>query len=82
MKKVIFVLSHFFLIGNLYAEDGYRLWLRYDKIDNPRVLQQYRASLSSVQMLGNNPTIIAAKTELIQGLEGLLGSKIAEKNNE
>lgn len=81
MKKVIFVLSHFFLIGNLYAEDGYRLWLRYDKIDNPRVLQQYRASLSSVQMLGNNPTIIAAKTELIQGLEGLLGSKIAEKNN-
>lgn len=81
MKKVIFVLSHFFLIGNLYAEDGYRLWLRYDKIDNPRVLQQYRASLSSVQMLGNNPTIIAAKTELIQGLEGLLGSKIAEKKN-
>lgn len=25
-----------------YAEDGYRLWLRYDKVDDARLLSQYK----------------------------------------
>ena len=81
MKKIIFVVFHFVLLGALKAEDGYRLWLRYDKIQNTPMLQQYQRALSSVQVLGNSSTISAAKAELLTGLEGLLGKKITSLNS-
>ena len=81
MKRLLLLLCHSLLFAVVQAEDGYRLWLRYDKINNIQVLQQYNNLISSVQIIGNSPTIIAAKSELLNGLEGLLGKKIAEKNN-
>ena len=70
MKKFIFIFLQLFLFSDLKAEDGYRLWLRYDKINNPRVLEQYLKNLSSVEVIGNSPTINIAKEELISGLSG------------
>src|SRR5687768_11302523 len=81
MKKIIFFLFQFVLLGVLKAEDGYRLWLRYDKIQNAQMLQQYQRAVSSVQVLGNSSTINAAKDELVNGLEGMLGKKIAVLNS-
>jgi alpha-glucuronidase len=81
MKKFIIVLSYVFLTGNIHAEDGYRLWLRYDKINNTLLLQQYRAIITSIQVEENSPTIIAARNELTIGLEGLLGKKISRSDN-
>lgn len=81
MKKLLFVLLHFFLFSCLRAEDGYRLWLRYDKINNPNLLKEYTSLVSSVQFLGSNPTLAIARNELILGLEGLLGKKITESKN-
>ena len=53
------------------AEDGYRLWLRYDPIQNPKVLQQYRQTIRNICLPSNSPTLTAAREELARGLAGL-----------
>lgn len=56
----------------LRAEDGYRLWLRYNHIDNAAVLQAYRNSIKGLYLPGNSPIIGAARHELQEALEGLI----------
>ncbi len=56
----------------LHAEDGYRLWLRYDAIKDQVKRQQYVSQLSSIYIDEENT---AAKDELIIALPGLLGKK-------
>ncbi len=68
------------VIGRLYAEDGYRLWLRYDKIENASLLQQYRQAINGIYLPANSPVLKTAKAELLQALPGLLGKKITEPN--
>ena len=75
MKKIYPVLIFLFLISRTRAEDGYRLWLRYDLINNKELLQQYRILISSVYAT-DEPSVKTAKKELLTGLEGLLGKKI------
>jgi len=80
MKKT-FLFFHFFLFaGVTFAEDGYDLWLRYVKIDNPVLLQQYRNRITSVYFENTSPTLSIAKKELLNGLQGLLDKKINETN--
>ncbi len=62
-----------FLTGILRAEDGYRLWLRYDTVSNPQVLSQYQAQITQFII----PQDSAAGEELKAGLSGLLGKDIA-----
>ena len=76
MKKNFLLFVFLMLSSAIIAEDGYRLWLRYDKIDNASLLHQYRNLVTSVQVNGSSQTIHIAKAELIRGLEGLLGKKI------
>ncbi len=64
----ILALSHIAL-----AEDGYRLWLRYDKITNGSLLTAYKQQIISPAIIGNSPTLTVAKNELQNGLTGLLG---------
>ena len=72
----------FIAIGFLFfpksgrAEDGYRLWLRYDLVSNPQKLKEYRAGIKSFLVEGESPTLTAAASELEAGLNGLLGSPI------
>ncbi|HEX5171296.1 MAG TPA: alpha-glucuronidase family glycosyl hydrolase [Cyclobacteriaceae bacterium] len=61
----------------LKAEDGYRLWLRYDKVDNAQKVGEYRQAIKNWMAIGNTPTMTAAKEELQLGLGGLLGSSIS-----
>jgi alpha-glucuronidase len=83
MKKILFFIFSFFLMYNAEAEDGYKLWLRYQKINNSQLLQQFRTNFSTIRVLGTSVTTMAAKQELIKGLEGLLDKKISEvKTNE
>lgn len=63
---------------SVQAEDGYRLWLRYDKIQNNALLERYRAQINSIVVNGSSPTLAAAKQEMIAGLQGLLDKKITE----
>ncbi|HEX2628583.1 MAG TPA: alpha-glucuronidase family glycosyl hydrolase, partial [Chitinophagaceae bacterium] len=62
------------------AEDGYRLWLRYDKITNASLLTQYNSLVRSFCVTGNAPILLSAKQELETGLNGLLGKKIVSAN--
>ncbi|KAA3437687.1 alpha-glucuronidase family glycosyl hydrolase [Rufibacter hautae] len=59
-----------------HAEDGYRLWQRYDLLQNKDLLKQYRKSLGEVVVQGTSPTLTVVKDELEMGLSGLLGSKV------
>ncbi|HEX7942614.1 MAG TPA: alpha-glucuronidase family glycosyl hydrolase, partial [Gemmatimonadaceae bacterium] len=58
----------------LRAEDGYDLWLRYPRVDDARLLTEYRGALRQVVVEGDSPTLRAARAELIKGLGGLLGT--------
>ena len=59
------------------AEDGYRTWLRYEQIDQPELLKEYRTLFKHVIVAGDSPTIQAVKNELTRGMQGLLGSNIS-----
>ncbi len=63
----------------LSADDGYRLWLRYDRIVDTAFKAECTASLRHVVLQTasgtESPTVAAARSELLTGLEGLLGSK-------
>lgn len=58
------------------AEDGYRLWLRYDQLKNASLRTGYEARLSSVSLPGNSPTLQVARKELQMALSGLLGKTV------
>ena len=75
MRTAIFLLLFAFALGadDARAEDGYRLWLRYDLITDGSLLHDYRQALASVQFPAPTPMLAAARNELFTGLHGLLG---------
>jgi alpha-glucuronidase len=78
MKKKFYylLLLLFFLHPALYADDGYRLWLRYDKIDSKSLLADYDQQISSLLTEGNSPVIISAKDELNRALKTMLDKPV------
>jgi alpha-glucuronidase len=82
MKHRILLLSVLGLVsvftsGQMRGEDGYRLWLRYDRITDEAQRAAYGAALQEVVLAtpsgADSPTLQAAQTELREGLTGLLG---------
>ncbi len=59
------------------AEDGYRMWLRYDEISSRQLLEEYRTSLSRVILNESSATMTAVKREIEAGLNGLLATNIS-----
>jgi alpha-glucuronidase len=59
------------------AEDGYRLWLRYDRIADDAQRAAYAQALGRIVLAtpagADSPTLAAARDELTAGLSGLLG---------
>lgn len=80
MKKSFWLCLFFISSVIAKAEDGYRLWLRYDLVSNTPLLTAYRNNISTIHFPANSPSLIAAKDELLMGLEGLLGKKIQLQN--
>ncbi|HXI91304.1 MAG TPA: alpha-glucuronidase family glycosyl hydrolase, partial [Blastocatellia bacterium] len=62
------------------AEDGYRLWLRYDPLPKEAV-DAYRPHVTALIVPGKSATLDAIRAELARGCEGLLGKAptIADK---
>ena len=58
-----------------WAEDGYRLWLRYDALPEQNV-QQYRARVTAIVVSGKSPTLDAIRQELSIACEGLLKAPV------
>jgi alpha-glucuronidase len=64
-----------FVVTTARAEDGYRLWLRYDPV--PRAsLNVYRPRLTTIVAPGNSRTFDAIRAELSKGLSGLLNQDV------
>jgi len=64
-----------FFMGSVRAEDGYRLWLRYELLPRQTV-DGYRSHVRYLVVSGRSATLDAARSELVVGCSGLLGSKI------
>jgi alpha-glucuronidase len=54
------------------ADDGYRLWLRFDQLPGPAI-SQLRFQVTSVVINANSPTLDAIRSELVNACAGLLG---------
>lgn len=67
--------------STLQAENGYRLWLRYDPVSNQKKLQEYRQTIKGYFIGGQSPTLSIAGSELQQGLSGLLGQAFSPLKN-
>lgn len=79
MKKQFTLLLFFVLVSlTVQAEDGYRLWLRYDKLTSEQQLAKYQQLLQHWMVVGDSPTLAAAKKEVQLGLSGLLGQAVPE----
>jgi len=57
------------------AEDGYRLWLRYDQLP-PEAIEAYKRRVTAIVIHGDSPTIRAITNEISQGCSGLLGHRV------
>ncbi|MRR18946.1 alpha-glucuronidase [bacterium] len=60
------------------ADDGYRLWLKYDLITDKAYLKECDRRLGSVMITGDSPVIMSAHDELIAGLLGMTGRQVEE----
>ena len=58
------------------GEDGYELWLRYRQVADTARLREYRGAITQLVVLGDSPTMGAARDELARGLRGLLGRDV------
>ena len=78
MKSLFTLLAlSFTLTLPSFAEDGYRLWLRYDSVADATTKAAYIGALKHVTLQTasgtESPTVVAARNELVSGLTGLLG---------
>ena len=62
----------------LRADDGYRLWLKYDLISDKAYLKECGTTLAAVMITGDSPVISAARAELLAGLAGMTGREVTE----
>jgi alpha-glucuronidase len=73
-RFVTFLILWCSLIGVAGAEDGYRLWLRYDLIADASVRAANAAALTSLIARDDLPAERVVVAELTRGLSGLLGA--------
>ena len=58
------------------GEDGYRLWLKYDRINDPVQRHQYQKQLTRIYLPGQSGTTLAIRQELTAALPHLLAKPI------
>jgi len=79
--KLLFLAAGLAFASTARAEDGYRLWLRYDLIPDESLRQSYAAALSEIALPDSAAngggigatTLTAVRDELVTALRGLLG---------
>ncbi len=69
MTRVLFTLVVLqFFSAKISAEDGYRLWLRYDVVQDVQLRQRYAESIRGWFISGDSPTLSVARQELRAGM--------------
>lgn len=79
--KLLFLAAGLAFASTARADDGYRLWLRYDLIPDESLRQSYAAALSEIALPDSAAngggigatTLTAVRDELVTALRGLLG---------
>ncbi|GAB3553410.1 alpha-glucuronidase family glycosyl hydrolase [Spirosoma fluminis] len=76
-KRVSFwIITLLCIAASSRADDGYRLWLKYDLIKDAARRDSYVRSAQFIALSGNSPILKSAAEELQTGLQGLLGKPI------
>ncbi len=70
------VVIQLLLVASTKAEDGYRLWLRYEALPK-QMIAAYGPHVSSVVASGKSASLEAIRSELVEGCSGLLGGPVA-----
>jgi len=81
MKKILSFILLVLCVQFVKAETGYELWLRYNPLKDPQKIKTYQISVTELIFQSKSETSSLAKEELKNGLAGLLGVKIPERNN-
>jgi alpha-glucuronidase len=77
LRLSLLILTSAFCLSMGRAEDGYRLWLRYEPVADPALRSAYAAAFSEIVVPENpRPVIASARDELVTGLRGLLGADL------
>jgi alpha-glucuronidase len=71
------LLAGLMLAGSAMADDGYKLWLRYNPLPSAQATA-WKAQVKSVMVPGSSATLNAVRKELVDGCSGLLGTKVSE----
>ncbi len=64
----------------VYSEDGYQLWLRYNKLTDAATINQYKAYTQGIVLEKESPALLLARQELQLALQGLLQTKVTFSN--
>jgi len=75
MRATVIILCSLLWTQSVKADDGYRLWLRYDQLSTPSV-NEYRRLIKSISAQGNTETFDVIRRELSAGCAGLLGTPV------
>lgn len=73
----VWIFLTLFPLSSLRADDGYRLWLKFDLLPNKTLRAAYRPYVGYIRnTFGGGTVALTAQNELKKGLEGLLGVQI------
>ena len=64
IKKISVLLFFIAISLSTSANNGYDLWLKYEKFKDIKLISAYQSKLKSVSISGNSATIQKAKEEL------------------
>lgn len=70
--RILFAAIVALLAGPVHAEDGYNLWLRYQRAEPARAAA-YERQVAAIAAPGNSATMAAARQELVRGFTSMLG---------
>lgn len=76
MKKSIFTFLILFSFIISKADDGYQLWLGYQKVNVPTLAKQYNRAISGIVSKRKSATLKIAEDELRVALERMLDKKV------
>lgn len=76
MKKNIFTFLILFSCIIVKGDDGYQLWMGYQKVNVPGLAKQYNQAISGIVAKGQSATLKIAEHELRMALEIMLDRKI------
>lgn len=75
-KAILFLIVLFWGLPKIWADDGYRLWLKFDLIEDEYSRTNYLEQITFIQLEGQSTILETAQKELSKGLNGLLGQQI------